>query len=51
MVEAQKIAFGGGFRDGERFLAVLDIERLVADSELSSAAASGPVLHEENNDQ
>jgi twitching motility protein PilI len=40
----------GGFRDGDRFLAVLDIEKLVADSELSSAAACGPVIKEENND-
>lgn len=31
----------GGFHDGDRFLAVLDIEKWVADSELSSAAASG----------
>lgn len=29
----------GGFRDGDRFLAVLDIEKWVADSELASAAA------------
>jgi len=28
----------GGFRDGSRFLAILDIDGLVADSELSSAA-------------
>ncbi len=29
----------GGFHDGDRFLAILDIEKLVADSELSNAAA------------
>ena len=36
----------GGFHDGDRFLAILDIERLVADSELSNAAAPGPVSNE-----
>jgi twitching motility protein PilI len=30
----------GGFHDGDRFLAILDIEKLVADSELSNAAAA-----------
>ena len=30
----------GGFHDGDRFLAILDIEKWVADSELSSAAAT-----------
>lgn len=29
----------GGFHDGDRFLAILDIDSLVADSELSNAAA------------
>ena len=37
----------GGFRDGNRFLAILDIERLVADSELSNAAAQSTVINEE----
>ena len=41
----------GGFHDGERFLAVLDIERWVADSELFSAAASGSVSSEGMSDE
>ncbi|MCB1700427.1 MAG: chemotaxis protein CheW [Pseudomonadales bacterium] len=41
----------GGFSDGDRFLAVLDIERLVADSELSNAAALGAVSNEEKGDE
>lgn len=30
----------GGFQDGERFLPVLDIDKLIADSDLSNAAAN-----------
>ena len=41
----------GGFHDGDRFLAVLDIEKWVADSELSSAAASGSVSSEGMSDE
>lgn len=41
----------GGFRDGDRFLAVLDVEKLVADSELSNAAIPGPVSSEEIQDE
>tara|TARA_R110001599_G_scaffold353188_1_gene590611 strand:- start:48045 stop:48611 length:567 start_codon:yes stop_codon:yes gene_type:complete len=41
----------GGFHDGDRFLAVLDIEKWMADSELSSAAASGSVSNEGTNDE
>lgn len=41
----------GGFRDGDRFLAILDIDKLVADSELSNAAAVGPVSNEEKVDE
>jgi twitching motility protein PilI len=41
----------GGFHDGDRFLAVLDIEKWVADSELSSAAASGSVSSEGTSDE
>ena len=33
----------GGFHHEDRFMAILDVERLVADSGLSNAAASGPV--------
>jgi twitching motility protein PilI len=36
----------GGFHDGKRFLAILDIDRLVADSELASAAAPVAVSSE-----
>lgn len=41
----------GGFHDGNRFLAVLDIEKLVADSELSNAAAPFAVSDEEKSDE
>jgi len=41
----------GGFHCGERFLAVLDIDKLVGDSELSNAAAPAVVLNEENSDE
>jgi twitching motility protein PilI len=40
----------GGFHYGERFLAILDIDKLVGDSDLSNAAAAGPVLNEEKTD-
>ena len=40
----------GGFHYGERFLAILDIDKLVGDSDLSNAAAPGPVLNEEKTD-
>ena len=40
----------GGFHYGERFLAILDIDKLVGDSDLSNAAASGPVTNEEKMD-
>jgi len=40
----------GGFHYGERFLAILDIDKLVGDGDLSNAAASGPVLNEEKTD-
>jgi twitching motility protein PilI len=41
----------GGFHDGDRFLAILDIDSLVADSELSNAAAPAPVSNEEISDE
>jgi twitching motility protein PilI len=41
----------GGFHDGNRFLAILDIERLVADSELANAAASSPITNEGTGDE
>lgn len=41
----------GGFHDGGRFLAVLDIEKLVADSELSDAAAPGRISNEGISDE
>lgn len=41
----------GGFRHGDRFLAVLDIDKLVADSDLSNAAASGVVLDLDSNEE
>jgi twitching motility protein PilI len=37
----------GGFHDGDRFLAVLDIDQLVEDDELSNAAATEPDPSEE----
>ncbi|MEP5568122.1 MAG: hypothetical protein ABJN62_09840, partial [Halioglobus sp.] len=37
----------GGFPDQERFLAVLDIDKLIADSDLSNAAANDPDSSEE----
>lgn len=41
----------GGFHDEDRFLAVLDIDKLVADGELSNAAAPGPVSNERMSDE
>lgn len=41
----------GGFHDGDRFLAILDVDKLVADSELSNAAAPGPVSNERMSDE
>jgi twitching motility protein PilI len=40
----------GGFHDGERFMAVLDIDKLVADSDLSNASAAEPEVDEERDD-
>lgn len=37
----------GGFHCGQRFLAILDIDKLVADGDLSNAAASSSVSNEE----
>lgn len=37
----------GGFKHGDRFLAILDIDRLVAEEELSSAAATANFATEE----
>jgi chemotaxis signal transduction protein len=36
----------GGFPDGDRFLAVLDVDKLVADSDLSNAAADAGATDE-----
>jgi len=41
----------GGFRDGERFLAVLDIDKLVADSDLGNASATVLDASEEKEDE
>ena len=41
----------GGFHDGERFLAILDIEKWVVDGELSNAAAPGSVSNEGTSDE
>lgn len=41
----------GGFHYGEKFLAILDVDKLVAHSDLSNAAAPGPVLNEEKTDE
>lgn len=41
----------GGFHRGERFLAVLDIDRLVADSDLGNAAATRAPANEEYCDE
>ncbi len=38
----------GGFADGDRFLAVLDIDKLIADSDLSNAAADAGATDEVN---
>ncbi len=40
----------GGFHHGSRFLAVLDIDKLVSDSGLANASATESVLTEENTD-
>ncbi len=40
----------GGFPDGERFLAVLDIDKLIADSDLSNAAADAGATDEVHGD-
>ena len=37
----------GGFADQDRFLAVLDIDKLIADEDLSNAAANDPYSREE----
>ncbi|RLQ23782.1 hypothetical protein DWB85_01115 [Seongchinamella sediminis] len=37
----------GGFGDGKRFLAVLDIDKLITDGDLSNAAANDPSSSEE----
>jgi twitching motility protein PilI len=41
----------GGFHCGDRFLAILDIDKLVADGELSDAAAQSTVANEEESDE
>ena len=41
----------GGFHEGNRFLAILDVDRLVADTELANASASIAVSHEGMNDE
>ena len=42
----------GGFAQGSRFLAVLDIDKLITDGDLSNAAANDPdSLEEQDNDQ
>ncbi|MCB1678852.1 MAG: chemotaxis protein CheW [Halioglobus sp.] len=40
----------GGFRHGGKFLAILDIERLVADDELANASATANSANEEQTD-
>ncbi len=40
----------GGFPDGDRFLAVLDIDKLIADSDLSNAAADAEATDEVHGD-
>lgn len=37
----------GGFYDGDRFLPVLDVDKLIEDSELSNAAANDPDSNED----
>ena len=39
----------GGFADGERFLPVLDIEKLIADGDMSNAAATDADSTEDHN--
>lgn len=41
----------GGFHYGDRFLAILDVDKLVAHSDLSNAAAPVPVSKEEQIDE
>lgn len=41
----------GGFPDGDRFLPVLDIDKLIADSELSNAAANDADSNEDRIDE
>ncbi|MCB1732379.1 MAG: hypothetical protein KDI21_18065, partial [Halieaceae bacterium] len=41
----------GGFHSDDRFLAILDVDKLVADSELSNAAASRTAANEEISDE
>ena len=41
----------GGFHSGDRFLAILDVDKLVADSELANAAASRTAANEEISDE
>ncbi|MCB1675695.1 MAG: chemotaxis protein CheW [Halioglobus sp.] len=40
----------GGFRHGDKFLAILDIDRLVADDELANASATANSANEEQTD-
>jgi len=50
-VEADFAAYAlGGFQDGERFLPVLDIDKLIADGELSNAAANDEDSTEDRTD-
>lgn len=41
----------GGFHCGDRFLAILDLDKLVADSELSNAAAQSTPANEDQSDE
>jgi twitching motility protein PilI len=41
----------GGFRDGDRFLAILDVDKLVSDGDLSNAAAPLTASYEETSDE
>jgi len=51
LVEADFAGFTqGGFQDGERFLPVLDIDTLIADSDLSNAAATDTDSNEDRTD-
>jgi chemotaxis signal transduction protein len=51
-VDADFAAFAlGGFPDKNRFLAVLDIDKMIADSDLSNAAAEGTDSREERTNE